>query len=483
MSTKQTLFTNAIVYTVDPKDTILTNAAVLVEGSRIAAIGPSEQLRNQYPQAEIVDVTDRAILPGFVNTHIHLSMTMTRSIADDIEAAKWLPVVWAMESNLKPETVYAGAVLGIAEMIASGTTTFNDHYFMMDEVARAVQETGIRADLAFAILENRNKKKGEKDLATGEAFAAEWNGKAEGRIRTRMGPHALYTCSTELVQAARAAADRVGVGMHMHVAESAFEMTLVGKKAAGPTSIQHLAALDILRSDFVIAHGLNADARDIEILAELGVGIAHCPQAYAHIGGWPWPHIDEWAAAGVAVGLATDGTASNNNLDMFDEMRLATEVRKLQARDGTLLPARQMLRMATIEGAKVLGLQDEIGSIEVGKKADLIFINTRQPHLRPLHNLPSHLVYSARGADVESVMVDGNFLYKDRQHLTLDVNAAMERADREFAAMLGRGGWSVTMQEPKAGLAAALKLGVTQQALSVMQVLVGSEQASEDTIL
>lgn len=480
---KQILFTNAIIYTVDANDTIIPDGALLVQGDRIAAVGPTKQLISQYPDAERIDASQRVILPGLVNAHLHLSMTMTRSIADDIEAVKWLPVIWAVEKHLKPETVYAGAMVGIAEMIASGTTTFNDHYFMMEEVARAVQETGMRADLAAGILENRNKKKGQRELAEGEAFAAEWKDKADGRIRTRIGPHALYTCSTELVQAAREAADRVGVGMHMHVAESALEMKMVGKKAQGPTSVQHLDALGVLRDDFVMAHGLTIDEKDIQILVERGVGIAHCPQAYAHVGGWPWPHVDEWLAAGVHVGLGTDGTASNNNLNLFDEMRLATEVRKLQARDGRVLPARQIIRMATIEGAHVLGLQDQIGSLEAGKKADLILIDTRKPNLRPLHNLPGHLVYAANGNEVEAVMVDGHFLYHDYQYQTLDVNEVMEQADREFAALLGRANWTVTLEEPKAGPAASLRLGFTQQSLKVMNVLVGAAEADEDMTL
>lgn len=481
--TTPTIFKHAIIYTVDSEDTIIPDGALVMQDDCIAAVGPTDAVSSEFPHAYVIDARDRVLLPGLINTHTHLSMTMLRSIADDIEAVKWLPVVWAVEKHLTDDTVRAGAMLGIAEMIASGTTTFNDHYFHMDQVADAVAETGMRADLAHGILENRNKKKGLRELNEGEAFARDWNGKADGRIRTRMGPHALYTCSTELVSAARAAADRVGVGMHMHVAESALEMKMVGKKALGPTSVQHLEALGVLGPDFVIGHGLTIDDTDIQILCDRGVGIAHCPQAYGKVGGYPWPAVDEWLKSGIHVGMGTDGVASNNNLDLFDEMRFATMVRKLQTRKGTVLPARQMIRMATIEGAHVLGIADQIGSLEVGKKADLIMVDFRRPHLRPLHNIPGHLVYSANGADVEATVVDGRFLYLNRQFQTLDVEEVMQTADLSFAALLGRANWTPTVEEPRAGRIASLQLALTQQSLKVMEVLIGTRDADEELTL
>ena len=297
--THQTLFKHAILYTVDVDDTILPDGALVVQDDRIVAAGPTEQVAAEYPRADVIDASGRVLMPGLSNAHTHLSMTMLRSIADDIEAVKWLPVIWAVEKHLSDDVVRAGAMLGIAEMIASGTTTFNDHYFHMTQVADAVVETGIRADLAHAILENRNKSKGRRELEEGEAFASEWHDKANGRIRTRIGPHALYTCSTELVAACRDAANRAGVGMHMHVAESALEMKMVGKKALGPTSVQHLDSLGVLKSDFVIAHGLTIDETDMQLLSERGVGIAHCPQAYGKVGGYPWPAVDEWLKSGI----------------------------------------------------------------------------------------------------------------------------------------------------------------------------------------
>ena len=474
------LIAHGIVYTADAQDTIRPDGAVLISQKRIAQIGPSADLMVRHPDAEILDASGMVVMPGLVNTHTHLSMTMTRSIADDVPATSWLPVIWAVEKHLKPETVYAGALLGIAEMIAGGTTTFSDHYFMMDQVARAVAETGIRADLAEGILENRDRKKGQRQLAAGIEFAARHHDTADGRIRARIGPHALYTCSTDLVVEARRAASELGIGMHMHVAESALEIKLVGKAAKGPTSVQHLDALGVLGPDFVLAHGLTINEADMRVLAARGTGICHCPQAYAKVGGYPFPAVDRWTDAGIKVGLGTDGVASNNNLDLFDEMRFAALVRKLFKRDGAVLPARKIIRMATLDAARVLGLGDEIGSLEVGKKADLILVDVRKPHLSPLHNVPGHLVYSASGADVDTTIVDGRILMRGRRFKTLDLPEVLALGQREFEALLARANWRPTLEEPKAGLVASLALKATQQSLGLMQVLAGQREAEQE---
>jgi 5-methylthioadenosine/S-adenosylhomocysteine deaminase len=478
------LIAHGNVMTVDGHDTIIEDGGVLIAGSRIADIGAYHDVAARHPGVAELDAAGFVVMPGLVNSHVHLSMTLLRGVADDVEATAWLPVMWALEKHLTPEAVYAGALLGIAEMLASGTTCFNDHYFQMGQVAKAVQETGIRAQLAEAILENRDVKKGQSELAAGSQFAADWNGKAEGRIVTRMGPHSLYTCSTPLIVQARQTADQLGVGLHMHVAESKFEMKLVGRKhRAGETSVQHLDGLGVLRDDFVLAHGLTMDDRDQQIVAKRGIGIAHCPQAYAKVGGWPFPPVEKWAKHGVNIGLGTDGVASNNNLDLFDEMRFGTLARKLFAKNGTVLSARQMIRMATIDGARLLGWAHEIGSLEVGKRADLILVDFRKPHLTPLHNLPGHLVYSASGADVDTVFVDGQMLLRGRQFLTLDINTVMAQSQAEFNALLARAGWRSTLEEPHAGLAATLRLKLTQQALKGIQILTGAREPDAEEVL
>jgi 5-methylthioadenosine/S-adenosylhomocysteine deaminase len=479
----QQLIAHGTIVTVDPQDRIIPDGAILIHDDRIVAVGPYDEIGPSYGGNKTIDASGMVVMPGLINSHTHLSMTLLRGIADDVEAWKWLPIIWAVEGHLSPEVVYAGALLGIAEMIASGTTTFADHYFMMDQVAKAVEESGIRADLAHGIIENRNRKKGQLELEKGKAFAEAYKGKAGGRIQTRIGPHALYTCSTELVTECRAAADEIGVGMHMHVAESALEMKLVGKKAQGETSVQHLDATGVLKDDFLLAHGLTINEEDMSILAARDVGIAHCPQAYAKVGGYPFPAVDTWRAAGIHVGIGTDGTASNNNLDLFDEMRTATFTRKLFKRDGTVLPAREMIRMATMEGAHLLGLEQEVGSLEVGKKADMILLDMRKPHLVPTHNICGHLVYCASGADVDTVMVDGKILMQNREFKTLDIDQVLARAQREFEAMMARAKWTPTAEEPKASVAASLRLKLTQQSMRIMQVLVGEREPEPEEML
>ncbi len=284
------LITHGIVLTVDPLDTIIENGAVFISEGRIDEVGQNDEVCARHPGVETLDATGMVIMPGLVNSHVHLSMTMLRSIADDIEASSWLPVIWAIEAHLKPETVYAGAMVGIAEMIASGTTCFNDHYFMMGEVARATVETGMRAHLAEAILENRDARKGQRALETGARFVSDWNGKADGRITTRIGPHALYSCSTGLIVKARETANQLGVGLHMHVAESKFEMSLVSKKdRAGATSVQHLDGLGVLKPDFAMAHGLTIDEKDMAILERTRGGDLPLPPGICQGGRMAFP--------------------------------------------------------------------------------------------------------------------------------------------------------------------------------------------------
>ena len=436
------LIAHGDIMTVDAHDTIIQDGAIAVSDGRIAEVGPHAEIAPKYPDHEVLDARGKVAMPGFVNTHTHLAMTMIRSIADDIKHYQWLPVMWAVEAHLDDEALYAGSLLGVAEMIASGTTCFNDSYFVMRNTARAVQECGIRADLGEGFLENRDYAAGQRLLQAAVEFAQEWNGKADGRIRTRLAPHALYTCSTDLVVKSYQAAKELGIGWNMHVGESDLEMKMVGSNARGATSVEHLEAVGVLGPEFVIGHGLTITDGDIEILMEHGVAVAHCPQAYGKGGNRNFPDVAHWLEMGLKASLGTDGTAGNNNLDMIDEMRFGTLAAKLIFKDSTRLPARQMIRLATIYGARALGLEDEIGSLEAGKKADIILLDFQKPHLYPYHNLPGHLVYSAGGADVDTVLVDGRLLYENKQFLTLDIDEVLKRGQAAFKNLLGRADWT-----------------------------------------
>jgi 5-methylthioadenosine/S-adenosylhomocysteine deaminase len=472
------LLAHADLLTVDAEDTLILDGAVAVTDGRIVEVGEHVAVAPRYPHHPVLEARGMVALPGFVNTHTHLAMTMLRSIADDLPLNQWLPVMWSVEQHLDDEALYAGSLLGVAEMIASGTTCFNDSYFVMRNTARAVTEAGLRADLGEGFIENNDRARAEGHLDAAKAFAQEWHGQANGRIRARLAPHSLYTCSADMVARACEVARGLGIGWNMHVSESAREIEVVGARARGATPVQHLAAEGLLGPELVIAHGQTLTTQDVDILVEHGVGVAHCPQAYGHNASNPFPNVTRWLQAGLKVGLGTDGPAGNNNLDMLEEMRFGAMAAKLTFDDSRLLPARQMIRLATRLAAAVLGLQDEIGSIEPGKKADMILLDFRQPHLRPYHNLRGHIVYSAHAGDVDTVIVDGRILYQGRRFLTLDIGEVLDRAQAAFERLLGRAGWIPSLQEPAASLAGTLESDETQAALHLMQGLVGRRGAS-----
>jgi 5-methylthioadenosine/S-adenosylhomocysteine deaminase len=465
------LLTHGTLFTVDEANTIIEDGAIAIRDGSILALGKTKDLEKTYPEFEKLDAAGMLAMPGLVNTHTHLGATILRGVSDDVDGMAWMPLNWSVMKHVTREDLYLGAKLGIAEMILGGTTCFNDTYQDIVQTARAVEETGIRADLAAGLTERSGKKEAQRLLKAAEEFVQEWHGKANGRIRARLGPHALYTCSTEYLTEARQMASTLGVGMHMHLAESQLEMKMVRKKA-GPTSVQHLHALGILQADFFIAHALTINEKDIEIIAKVGAGIAHCPQSLGKLGAYPFPAVDEWIKAGIQVGIGTDGVASNNNLDLFEEMRFAALTRKLFARDGRVLPAMQVIRMGTSMGAKAIGLGDAIGSLEVGKRADIILLDIDKPHLVPFHNIPGLLAYSALGADVDTVLVDGRVLLRRRQFTSLDIAEIRSRVQDTFERLLKKAGWKYSLAEPTQGIAAALKLKATAQSLKIFQSMV-----------
>lgn len=468
------LISHGTILTVDENDTILEDGALVVEQGRIVFAGKTQELKGRYPGCREIDATDMLVMPGLVNVHTHLGATILRGISDDVDSMEWMPLNWSVTKHLSKDDLYLSAMLGISEMIASGTTCFSDAYQEIEQTAKAVQTTGIRADLAAGLTEKNGKKDAQRLLDEARAFAQEWHGKDGGRIRARIAPHALYTCSTDYILKARQLADELNVGMHMHLAETQLEMKTV-KNKAGPTSIQHLHALGVLKPDFLVAHALTINAEDIRIISRVGAGIAHCPQSLGKLGAYPFPPVDVWIKAGINVGIGTDGMTSNNNFDLFEELRFAALTRKLFAKDGRVLPARQVVRMATIMGAKALGLGDQIGSLEVGKKADIILLDVRKPNLTPFHNIPGLLAYSALGSDVDTMIVDGKVLMQNRQFTTLDIADVMNQAQVTFKRLLSKAGWDFSLSEPTQSIATALKLKATAKSLQIFQSLIEKE--------
>ncbi len=460
---------NAIILTVNSNNEVISDGGMIIEGNEIIDIGTMKQMR-KYSTDEVIDAEGMVVMPGLINSHTHLAMTLFRGVADDVPGINWLPIIWSIEKNISADFCHVGSLLGCLEMIKTGTTCFADQYWYMDKVAEAVQESGMRANLSQGILELNDPSKGEKELVESVAFAKKWNNTLNDRIVCKLGPHSIYTCSPTLLQNTREAADNINVGLHIHVAEAPNEPKMA-KKSHGATSIDHLNNLGILKGDVLAAHCVFVNDRDRDIMKRTNTSVAHCPSAMMKYGNEVAP-IPELINKNVVVGIGTDGCGSNNNLDMIEEMRTTAFLHKMNKKDSTILPAQQIIRMATILGAQGLGLEKSIGSLEIGKKADIIIIDFKKPHLTPFHNCPSHIVYSAFGSDVNTTIIDGTIVMKNRQVLTLDEMKIIEMAQETFEKLLELGGYTSNFEKnPKASFKTNLTVKSFQTYLKISQKL------------
>jgi 5-methylthioadenosine/S-adenosylhomocysteine deaminase len=384
-----------------------------------------------------IDGKGKVAMPGLVNCHTHVPMTLFRGIAEDQPLNAWLKTaIWPLEAKLTATDIYDGALLGCLEMIKSGTTCLADMYFHEDMVAKAVEESGLRAALAEGIIEAGNKALGKKMFNTSVAFAERFNEYADGRISTMLGPHTAYSCSPELLAKIGEKASEMNVGVHMHLAESRAMFENCEKKY-GLGEVGFLDKVGLLKSHVVAAHCVDLSGEDRRILSERGVNVVHVPVSNMKLG-LGVARIVDLQRLGVNVGLGTDGPASNNTFDMFETVKFAALLQKVTYHDPTVLPAYDVLKMATLDGAKALGLEKYIGSLEVGKKADIILVDLSKPHLRPLHDICATLVYSARGSDVDTVIVNGEVLMENRQVRTLNEAAVMEEAEKVAFDLVSR---------------------------------------------
>jgi len=350
---------------------------------------------------------------------------------------EWLETkIWPIEKNLTAQDSYLGALLGCLEMIKSGTTCFADQYFFMEDVARAVEEAGLRAMLSHGIIEMDDPKRRESELRAGEKLVKTCHGAAGGRIQAMFGPHAAYTCSPECLMQVKELAKKYKVGIHTHISETQDEVDRIMKKY-GKRPVEHLDSIGFLGPEVLAAHCVWLTEREIAVIQKQGIKPVHNPVSNMKTASGVAP-MPEMLAAGIPVSLGTDGAASNNSLDMFSEMKFAALLSKVHKLDPTALPAQVVLEMATINGAIALGLQDKIGSLEIGKKADIVMVDMEKPHLAPLHNVISHLVYSAVGGDVDTVVVDGKVLMRERRVLTLDEVKVVEETQKAADDLLAR---------------------------------------------
>ena len=409
------------VLTMDADRNVYTNGAVAVRGNEIIAVGPAAVLGNRYEARQIIRPKPHDIvLPGLVNGHGHAAMTLLRGVADDMRLMDWLEnYIFPAESALvDTDFVRTGTELAALEMIRSGTTTFADMYYFEDDVAWVTRDAGLRGVLGETILDFPTPDSANVDeaLAYTEEFLRRWADNP--RITPAVAPHAAYTCSPKTLRRAAELARRYDAPILIHLAETLDELDVI-RADYGRTPVGHLASLNFLGPDVIGAHSIWVDANDIATLAIHGVGVVHNPESNMKLASGTMP-IAALRGAGVIVGLGTDGAASNNDLDMFGAMFSAALLHKQMEGDPTAMPATEVVAIATIESARALGLGDDIGSLESGKRADLIVVDGSSINLVPQYDPYSHLVYSARGSDVSTTVVDGRVLYRDGRFLTLD---------------------------------------------------------------
>ena len=392
------------------------DAYIKIVDDKIEAVGPWQEWATDT-EAEVLEARSKLVMPGLVNTHTHAAMVLFRSLGDDYPLYTWLKEkIWPREAKLTAEDVYIGARLAISEMLRSGTTTFADQYFFMDEVAQAVEEGGIRAALSRGLLGTDEEVEAKLEEAVEQG--KKWKGKADGRISPMLGPHAPYTLSPSALRQIVTAARHYQLPLHIHVAETRDELEEI-EKNYGKRPIAYLVDQGVFSRPVLLAHGVWLDEGEISFLAKQKVAVAHNPSSNLKLASGIAP-VAQLQKAGVLVSLGTDGAASNNRLDMFTELRTASLIHKVTNQDPTVLSAETALRMATINGARALGLGDQIGSLEPGKKADLIMVDLEQSHLTPCFNPVSLMVYAARGSDVADVMVNGEWLVREREMVKWD---------------------------------------------------------------
>jgi len=410
------LIQNANVLTIAPDAPVaqvLYAHDVLIRGNRIEAIQHTGQADpSQFDS--VIRANGQLLMPGLINTHAHVPMVLFRGLAEDVSIDRWFnDYIWALEANLSADAVYWGAQLGLAEMIRGGVTTVSDHYFHMPRVVEAVEQAGTRAVLAWAVFGSL----GLDGVETTARFAAEYQGAAGGRITTMLGPHATYTCDDDFLIATAKAAKRVGAKVHIHAAET-LDQTHASLAKRGETPIQVLEKVGILDAGALVAHVCGALPQDVELLARYDASVAYAIKTHLKLSMGYTP-LQALRAAGVAVGLATDGTASNNTLDIWEALRLMAMIQKANS-NPEVMPIAEALYVATRESARSLGLGDRIGAVEVGYIADLILVDMGGLHHQPVHDPLANLVYNTLSSDVQTVIVDGRVVMRDSVLLTLD---------------------------------------------------------------
>ena len=408
---------------------VLRNSSIFIRDGIIKEIGKTDA-----NSADIeIDGKGKIAVPGLINAHTHLSMTLFRGFADDMQLQDWLQKkIWPLEARLTDEDCYLGALLGSAEMIMSGTTSFVDMYFHMQDVAKAVDESGLRGFLSYGVIDLFDLAKAKLEQENTRNFFDFVQGLNNPRIKFALGPHAPYTCSAETLLWAKDFAEKNQAILHIHVAETRREQA-DSQKQHGMRVVEYLDKIGALSKNMLAAHCVWLTKSEVGLLAKAGVRVAHCPVSNMKLASGGVAPLPEMFDSGIAVGLGTDGASSNNTLDMFETMKVCALLHKAHRWDPTVLNAQKTLDLATIEGARALGVENEIGSIEVGKRADIILLNAMAPNLAPLHSkdtVVSDLVYSASAGNVDTTIVDGNVVMQNREIKTFNLQEVLSKTQQ-----------------------------------------------------
>lgn len=408
--------------------TVIRNSALAIQGNKIADIGSPDDITKKYSSKNIIDGKNTAVIPGLINTHTHAAMVYFRGMADDLPLKEWLEEhIWPAENKwLSPEFVSDATELACLEMLKAGITTYNDMYFFEDAASKAAKKIGMRAVLGAGIVDFPTVAGNSADeyLNKAERFIKEWQGDA--LIVPCIAPHSAYACSPETLKKVKELADKYNVMIHTHLSETKWEVEEI-KGKYGLTPVEHLKKIGLLDENIIAAHCVWVGEKDIEAIAKHKAGVSHCIESNLKLSSGIAP-VPEMLKAGVKVSLGTDGAASNNDLNILSEMSTAAKVHKAVSNDPTVLNAKKALLMATKWGADALGLGGLTGSLEKGKAADIAIINLNKPHLMPLYDIYSHMVYSARASDVEAVFVNGKLVVENGRLSTADENEITAKA-------------------------------------------------------
>lgn len=457
------LFTNATIITMNANRDIITDGAIAIDGNRIVAVGKAQDLLAQYAEDELVDVHGKLMIPGLIDTHVHVAQALIRGCADDMALIQWLcERVWVLQGNFTGDDGYVSARLCIAEMLKSGTTTFLEsmlaHRYGFNGIAQAVEESGIRACLAGIVMDIGTYATQESSMHPGMIESREmsllgvldmhskWEGAANDRIHVWFGPRTPGGVTSELYREMTTLAHERDMGITMHLAEVEADKIFLQEKY-GLSPVYYAESVGLLGPKSVLVHMVWLTQQDIEKLAQTGTSVSHNPSSNSKLASGVCK-VPQMLASGVNVALGCDGGPSNNDYDMIREMKLAAIIHKAVTNDPLIVPAETVLEMATINGARALGLEHEIGSLEVGKKADMAVIDLHRLHTTPSFNHVSTLVYAATGGEVDMVVVDGRIVVEQGQLLTMDEEEVMEQANHHASALYKRAGIGIAPKWP-----------------------------------